>query len=157
MKFKTAFTAAAALTLATAAYAQVGPEVGATIYTAEGDEVATIESMADGIAVIDTGTYTGSIPANVLAEGPNGHAFSDRSGPLLRVLTEQDSLAGGQAVGFHNHRALVGFQVIEGAGLVGEDMEFRTRDAGLFHQVQGEAFASFDLSGGSRWAEDRYS
>lgn len=93
MKFKTAFTAAAALTLATAAYAQVGPEVGATIYTAEGDEVATIESMADGIAVIDTGTYTGSIPANVLAEGPNGPVISVTKAQLNQLFEQQQAQA----------------------------------------------------------------
>ena len=93
MKFKTALTAAAALTLATAAYAQVGPEVGATIYTADGAEVATIESLQDGVAVVNTGAHTGSIPANVLGEGPDGPVISVTKAQLDQLFAEQEAQA----------------------------------------------------------------
>lgn len=89
MKFKTALAAAAALTLATAAHAQMGPEVGATIYTAEGEEVATIESLVDGVAVVNTGTYTGSIPASALGEGPEGPVISVTKMQLNQLFAEQ--------------------------------------------------------------------
>ena len=93
MKFKSALTAAAALTLATAAYAQVGPEVGATIYTADGAEVATIESLQDGVAVVNTGAHTGSIPANVLGEGPDGPVISVTKAQLDQLFAEQEAQA----------------------------------------------------------------
>ncbi len=91
--FKTALTAAAALTLATAAYAQVGPEVGATIYTADGSEVATIVSLQDGVAVVDTGAHTGSIPANVLGEGPEGPVISVTKAQLDQLFADQEAQA----------------------------------------------------------------
>lgn len=93
MKFKTALTAIAALSLATAAHAQMGAEVGATIYTAEGDEVAKIESIVDGVAVVNTGTYTGSIPANVLGEGPQGPVISVTKAQLDQLFAEQQAQA----------------------------------------------------------------
>ncbi|NCP18419.1 MAG: hypothetical protein GW855_04570 [Erythrobacter sp.] len=93
MKFKSAFAAAAALTLATAAHAQMGPEVGATIYTADGEEVATIESLQDGVAVVDTGSYTGSIPANALGEGPEGPVISVTKAQLNQLFEQQQAEA----------------------------------------------------------------
>ena len=93
MKFKTALTAAAALTLATAAYAQVGPSVGATIYTADGAEVATIESLQNGVAVVNTGSHTGSIPANALGEGPDGPVISVTKAQLDQLFAEQEAQA----------------------------------------------------------------
>ncbi|GAB5347964.1 hypothetical protein [Alteriqipengyuania sp. 357] len=91
MKFKTAFAAAAALTLATTAHAQVGPEVGATIYTSEGEEVATIESLENGIAVVNTGTHTGSIPAQALGEGPDGPVISVTKAQLDQLFEQQEA------------------------------------------------------------------
>ena len=93
MKFKTALAAAAAMTLATTAHAQVGPEVGATIYTADGDEVATIESLENGIAVVDTGNFSGSIPANVLGEGPEGPVISVTKAQLDQLFEQQQAQA----------------------------------------------------------------
>ena len=88
MKFKTAF-AAAALTLATAAHAQMGPEAGATIYTAEGEEVATIVSIEGDIAVVNTGTYTGSVPVGALGEGPEGPVISVTRAQLDQLFAQQ--------------------------------------------------------------------
>ena len=49
MKFKTALAAVAAMTLTGTAYAQVGPEVGATVYEAPNGEIGgvigTIETI----------------------------------------------------------------------------------------------------------------
>ena len=85
MKFKTAFAAAAALTLATAANAQVGPEVGATVYGPEGNTVGTIEAMQDGVVVVNTGTYTAPVPAN--AFGPIVSVTKDQ---LNAMMAEQE-------------------------------------------------------------------
>ena len=93
MKFKSALTAAAALTLATAAHAQMGPAVDATIYTAEGEEVATIVTIENGIAVVDTGTYEGSVPVDALGEGPNGPVISVTKAQLNQLFQQQQAQA----------------------------------------------------------------
>ena len=90
MKFKTAFAAAAALTLATAANAQVGPEVGATVYGPEGNTVGTIEAMQDGVVVVNTGTYTAPVPANAFGEGPEGPIVSVTKDQLNAMMAEQE-------------------------------------------------------------------
>ena len=73
MKFKTAFAAAAALTLATAANAQMGPEVGATVYV-----------------VVNPGTYTAPVPANAFGEGPEGPIVSVTKDQLNSMMAEQE-------------------------------------------------------------------
>ncbi|WP_370179458.1 hypothetical protein [Alteriqipengyuania sp.] len=81
MKFKTMLATAAALTLATAAQAQVGPSVGATVYGPEGEVVGTIDSMEDGVVVINTGDYSIPMGEGSFAAGENG--------PKVSVTKEQ--------------------------------------------------------------------
>ncbi len=52
--------------------AGTGPVVGATVYDAQGAEVGKIESVADGNAVVFTGTNRGTIPLTSFGSSPNG-------------------------------------------------------------------------------------
>lgn len=49
-----------------------GPAVGATVYDADGAEVGKIESIADGNAVVFTGTNRGTIPLASFGTSPKG-------------------------------------------------------------------------------------
>lgn len=49
-----------------------GPTVGATVYDAQGAEVGKIESVADGNAVVFTGTNRGTIPLSSFGTSPKG-------------------------------------------------------------------------------------
>ncbi len=89
MKFKTVLSAAAALTLATAAHAQIGPEVGATVYGPEGNPVGTIESVQDGLVVVNTGTHTAPVPAEAFGEGPEGPVISVTKAQLDQMFEDQ--------------------------------------------------------------------
>lgn len=67
MNVTKAIFAAGALSLATvsgAALAQEGPTVaaGVMVYGPEGNQVGTIESVTDGVATLDTGTYKVGLP-----------------------------------------------------------------------------------------------
>ena len=97
MKFKTALTAAAAMTLATAAHAQVGPEVGATVYESQNGEVGgvigTIKSMQDGIVVVDVDGMVAPLPAGAFGEGPEGPVIQVTKAQLVQMLQEQKKQA----------------------------------------------------------------
>lgn len=54
------------------AQAGTGPTVGATVYDAQGAEVGKIESVADGNAVVFTGTNRGTIPLASFGTSPKG-------------------------------------------------------------------------------------
>tara|TARA_B100001179_G_scaffold39419_1_gene25647 strand:- start:1209 stop:1742 length:534 start_codon:yes stop_codon:yes gene_type:complete len=91
MKFKTMIATAAALTLATAAQAQVGPSVGATVYGPEGEVVGTIDSMEDGIVVINTGSYTVPMGENSFGEGEQGPKVSVTKAQLDNYAQKQEA------------------------------------------------------------------
>ncbi|MCB2050337.1 MAG: hypothetical protein KDE63_02800 [Novosphingobium sp.] len=73
MKFskKVALTLAAALAIPAAAFAQ-DLTVGATVYGPNGGEVGTIESVAGGNAVVNTGTNTAALPGASFTAGEKG-------------------------------------------------------------------------------------
>ena len=91
MKFKTILASAAALTLATAAHAQVGPSVGATVYGPEGEVVGTIDSMEDGIVVINTGTYSVPMGEGSFGEGEMGPKVSVTKAQLDNYAAKQEA------------------------------------------------------------------
>ncbi|MEO0464577.1 MAG: hypothetical protein AAF127_15720 [Pseudomonadota bacterium] len=62
---KTALFAAALTALPTAAFAQ---DAGSTVFGNDDAPVGTVESNANGIVTVDTGTYKAPLPANLLAE-----------------------------------------------------------------------------------------
>ncbi len=91
MKFKTMLATAAAFTLATTAQAQVGPSVGATVYGPEGAEVGTIDSIEDGIIVINTGTYSVPMGENSFGEGELGPKVSVTKAQLDQYMQGQEA------------------------------------------------------------------
>lgn len=97
MKFKTALTAAAAMTLATAAHAQVGPEVGATVYEAPegeiGGVIGTIEKIENGTVVVDIDGMDAPLPAGAFGEGPEGPVIAATKAQLVQMLEQQKAQA----------------------------------------------------------------
>ena len=87
MKFTKIAGAAAALALATTANA--APTVGDTVYGPEGNEVGTVTSADATTVVIDTGAHQAPVPANVLAEGPNGPVISVTKATLNQIMDAQ--------------------------------------------------------------------
>ena len=59
-------------TPATPAAPAASPTVGATVYDASGAEVGKIESIANGAAVVFTGTNRAGIPLDRFGTGPKG-------------------------------------------------------------------------------------
>lgn len=96
MKFsKMALAAVAAAGLATAAYAQ-DVTVGATVYGPDGAQVGTVESVANGVVTVDTGTHKAPLPANAFAEGENGPIVSVNKADLDAMIAEQLAAANAQ-------------------------------------------------------------
>lgn len=93
MKLKTALTAAAAMTLATAAHAQMGPEVGATVYETQDGEVGgvigTIEKIENGTVVVDIDGMDAPLPAGAFGEGPEGPVIAVTKAQLVQMLQQQ--------------------------------------------------------------------
>ncbi|OGS55546.1 MAG: hypothetical protein A3J40_09150 [Erythrobacter sp. RIFCSPHIGHO2_12_FULL_63_10] len=71
-------TAIAATPIAASA---AGPEVGATVYGPQGNPVGTIESVANGQAVLDTGKH--KVPLGIESFGES------EAGPTITVTKEQ--------------------------------------------------------------------
>ena len=97
MKFKTALAAATAFTLATAAHAQVGPEVGATVYESQNGEVGgvigTIETIENGTVIVDIDGMDAPLPANAFGEGPEGPVLAVTKAQLVQMLEQQKAQA----------------------------------------------------------------
>ncbi len=66
MKF--AKMALLATTLAATPFAVSAQDVGTTIYGNDDAPIGTVQSNADGIVTVDTGTYKAPLPADLLAE-----------------------------------------------------------------------------------------
>lgn len=88
MKFIKLAGAAAALAFASTAFA-AAPEVGATVFGPEGNEVGTITAADDATVTIDTGKHQAPVPANVLAEGPDGPIISVTKVQLDEIMDQQ--------------------------------------------------------------------
>ncbi|WP_049762419.1 hypothetical protein [Erythrobacter litoralis] len=91
MKFTKIVGAAAALAFATAA--QAAPAVGDTVYGPEGNEVGTITTADATTVVIATGEHDAPVPANVLAEGPDGPVISVTKAQLNEIMAAQKAEA----------------------------------------------------------------
>ncbi|MXP42725.1 hypothetical protein GRI75_13850 [Altererythrobacter soli] len=80
MNFTKALLAAGALSLASASGAAMAQDAaattevaaGLTIYGPEGNEVGTIESVADGVATLDTGKHKIGLPLDRFGENAEG-------------------------------------------------------------------------------------
>jgi hypothetical protein len=85
LKITTTLFTAAALSLATfsgAAFAQAANvTAGATVYDPQGGTVGTVDSVADGIAVVNTGAHTVALPLGKFA--------TSEKGPIISVTKQQ--------------------------------------------------------------------
>ena len=91
MKFTWIVGTAAALAFATAAHA--APAVGDTVFGPEGNEVGTIKTTDGTTVVIATGEHDAPVPANVLAEGPDGPVISVTKVQLNQIMAAQKAEA----------------------------------------------------------------
>ncbi|WP_374405086.1 hypothetical protein [Pelagerythrobacter sp.] len=96
MKFtKFALAAVAAAGLATAAHAQ-DVTVGATVYGPEGNPVGTVESVANGVVTLDTGTHKAPLPTNAFGTSENGPTITVTKAQLDAMIAEQMAAANAQ-------------------------------------------------------------
>ena len=117
MKTTTALFAAAALSLATisgAAFAQAASvAAGATVYDPQGGTVGTIDSVANGVAVVNTGAHTVALPLDKFA--------TSEKGPVISVTKQQlDDLASqaeGQSAAQVDAALVAGAAVVDNAGV----------------------------------------
>lgn len=96
MKFAKLAVAALALA-ATPALANDQVVAGATVTGPEGNPVGTIESVADGIVTLDTGTYKAPVPANAFGAGANGPTITVTKAQLNEMMAAQVAQAEQQA------------------------------------------------------------
>ena len=117
MKTTTALFAAAALSLATfsgAAFAQAANvAAGATVYDPQGGTVGTVDSVANGVAVVNTGAHTVALPLDKFA--------TSEKGPVISVTKQQlDDLASqaeGQSAAQVDAALVAGAAVVDNAGV----------------------------------------
>jgi len=93
----TTLAAAAALAVAglsAPAFAQdAAPTVGATVFGPDGAEVGTIEKVEGENVVVNTGTLTATLPAEVLGAGEKGPTIGWNKAELEAAVTEANQQA----------------------------------------------------------------
>lgn len=93
MKFsKMALTAIAAAGIATAAHAQ-GVTVGATVYGPEGGSVGTVESVANGVVTVNTGTNRAPLPTSAFGTSDKGPTITVTKAQLDSMIEAQMAAA----------------------------------------------------------------
>lgn len=93
MKFsKMAIAAAAAAGIATAAHAQ-DVTVGATVYGPEGNSVGTVESVANGVVTVDTGTNKAPLPTSAFGKSDKGPTITVTKAQLDSMIEAQMAAA----------------------------------------------------------------
>ncbi|MEM9501544.1 MAG: hypothetical protein AAF941_06825 [Pseudomonadota bacterium] len=91
MRFaKLAFLATAMAVTPIAANAQ---DVGATVYGNDDAPIGTVESNAEGIVTVDTGTHKAPLPANLLAEREIGWTVNATKGQIDGMMAAQKAEA----------------------------------------------------------------
>lgn len=133
MKFaKLAFLATAIAATPIAAGAQ---DVGTTVYGNDDAPIGTVESNADGIVTVDTGTHKAPLPANLLAEREIGWSVNATKAQIDGMMAAQKAEADAK-----RDAALVeGAAVISADGMPAgtvytvdsEDTVILKRDAGI--------------------------
>lgn len=97
MKFKTALAAVAAMTLTGTAYAQVGPEVGATVYEAPNGEIGgvigTIETIENDTVLVDVDGMDAPLPLAAFGEGPDGPVIAATKAQIVQMLQQAQAQA----------------------------------------------------------------
>lgn len=117
MKTTTKLFAAAALSLATlsgAAFAQAAKvTAGATVYDPQGGEVGKIDSIADGNAIVNTGTHSVALPLDKFATSDKGPVISVTRDALDKLAAEADAQAAAQL----DTALVAGAAVVDNAGV----------------------------------------
>lgn len=117
MKTTTALFAAAALSLATisgAAFAQAASvAAGATVYDPQGGTVGTIDSVANGVAVVNTGAHTVALPLDKFATSEKGPVISVTKQQLDDIAAQADADAAAKL----DAALVVGAAVVDNAGV----------------------------------------
>jgi hypothetical protein len=117
LKTTTAFFTAAALSLATfsgAAFAQAANvTAGATVYDPQGGTVGTVDSVADGIAVVNTGAHTVALPLGKFATSEKGPIISVTKQQLDDIAAKADADAAAKVTA----ALVVGAAVVDNAGV----------------------------------------
>ncbi|WDF75148.1 hypothetical protein [Novosphingobium sp. KACC 22771] len=134
--------ASAAFCLPAAAFAQEAPAaaaapnlaVGGTIYDAQGEEVGTIDSIADTTVVVNTGTNKAALPKTSIGSGPKG--------PMVSItkaqIDEQVAAAAGKAAAALDAALVAGAEVKGKAGT----------PVGTIKEVKGDLIV-LDRTGGA--------
>jgi preprotein translocase subunit YajC len=108
--------AAAALSLATisgAAFAQAAKvTAGATVYDPQGGTVGTVDSVADGVAVVNTGAHTVALPLDKFATSEKGPVISVTKQQLDEIAAQADADAAAKL----NAALVAGAAVVDNAG-----------------------------------------
>lgn len=95
MKFTNKLFAAAALSLASisgAAFAQAADiQAGATVYDPQGGTVGTVDSVSNGVAVVNTGAHTVALPLDKFATSEKGPVISVTKQQLDDIAAQADA------------------------------------------------------------------
>jgi preprotein translocase subunit YajC len=108
--------AAAALSLAAcsgAAFAQAASvTAGASVYDPQGGTVGTVDSVADGVAVVNTGAHTVALPLDKFATSEKGPVISVTKQALDDIAAQADADAAAKL----NTALVAGAAVVDNAG-----------------------------------------
>lgn len=133
-------TAHAQTAAAPAAQAAAQPAAGATVYDAQGNEVGKIESVANGAAVVFTGTNRAAIPLTSFGTSPKG--------PTLGLTKAQlDAAAQNSAATQVRSRLTPGAEVRGQGGAVLGTVKAVEGETVVVSATSGNAEARVPLSG----------
>lgn len=104
MKFATLapkFLGAAALATAAVSGAALAQDVaaGVSVYGPDGTVVGTVESVADGVVTLDTGTHKAPLPADAFGTGDKGPTITVTKAQIDAMVSEQLAAAAAQRDG----------------------------------------------------------
>jgi preprotein translocase subunit YajC len=117
LKITNKLFAAAALSLATvsgAAFAQAANvQAGATVYDPQGGTVGTVDSVTNGVAVVNTGAHTVALPLGKFATSEKGPVISVTKQELDDIAAKADADAAAKV----NTALVAGAAVTDNAGV----------------------------------------
>lgn len=64
-------------------------DVGATVYGNDGNAIGTVENVADGIVLIDTGKHKAPIPADLIGTGETGPSINATKDQIDAMMDAQ--------------------------------------------------------------------
>lgn len=64
-------------------------DVGATVYGNDGNDIGTVENVADGIVLIDTGKHKAPIPADLIGTGETGPSINATKDQIDAMMDAQ--------------------------------------------------------------------